>query len=128
MTADVGFLWRRAENALRAAHDNLTLDPSTAGNRAYYAAFYAVSALFMVDGKLYRTHSAVESAVHRDLVNADRWPKNLGAVYRKLHELRRTADYDMLRLLSREEAQEAVRLAEMIVAAVRETCPDVAIE
>ena len=128
MTADVRFFWRHAENALRAAHNNLAIDPSTAGNRAYYAAFYAVSALFMLEGKLYRKHSAVESAVHRDLVNTGRWSKNLGAAYRKLHERRGTADYDMLRFLSGEEAQEAVRLAEMIVAAVRETCPDVAIE
>ena len=128
MIADVRFFWRHAENALRAARNNLAIDPSTAGSRAYYAAFYAVSALFMFEGKLYRKHSAVESAVHRDLVNTGRWSKELGAVYRNLHKLRGTADYEMLRFLSEEEAQEAVRLAETIVAAVRETCPDVAAE
>jgi uncharacterized protein (UPF0332 family) len=128
MTADVRLFWRHAENALRSAQKNVAIDPSTAGNRAYYAAFYAVSALFMLEGKTYRRHAALESAVHRDLVNTGRWPTSLGAAYRKLHERRSTADYDMLRFLSNEEAQEAVRLAEIIVEKVRATCPEVAAE
>jgi uncharacterized protein (UPF0332 family) len=80
----------------------------------------------MSEGKLYRKHSAVEAAVYRDLVNTGRWSKDLGAVYRKLHERRRTADYDMLQFLSDEEAQDAVRLAELILDAVRATSPDIA--
>ena len=119
MNMDAELFWRHADNALRAARRTLSIDPSTTGNRAYYAVFYAVSAYFISQGKMYRRHSALESAVHRDLVHAGLWPKELGTAYRKLHKLRGTADYDMLQFLSEEEASEAIHLAETIIEAVR---------
>jgi len=123
MNEDSRLFWRHSENALRAAQQSLVIDPSTAGNRAYYAAFYAVSALFAAEGKMFRKHATLEAAVHRELVNPGRWPTDLGAAYRKLHRLRGTADYDMSQFLSHDEAQEAIRLAERLVEAVRATCP-----
>lgn len=39
-------LWRRAEEALRTAEADLAVNFDAAASRAYYAAFYAVSALF----------------------------------------------------------------------------------
>ncbi len=37
-------------------------------NRLYYAAFYAVSLLLIIEGKSYKKHSAVRVALHRDFV------------------------------------------------------------
>ena len=119
MTIDRESFWRHAENALQAAQRSLSIDASTAGNRAYYAAFYAVSALFASEGKAFRKHSAVEAAVHRDLVKSGRWSAELGRAYSDLHRFRATADYNMLRFLTEDEATEAVKLAETIVDVVR---------
>jgi len=120
---DVLWFWRHAETALKAARQNLQIDPSTAVNRAYYAAFYAVSALFASEGRTYTRHSAVETAVHRDLVNTGRWTQDLGAAYRELHSLRTAADYDVSAFPTAERAQEAVQQAHTILEAVRASCP-----
>ena len=68
MNAMVANLWRAAVKAIAVAEKILPVDPNSAVSRAYYAAFYAVSARFARDGKLFSRHSAVEAAVHRDLV------------------------------------------------------------
>ena len=120
---DAVWYWRHAQAALRSARQNLEIDPSTASNRAYYAVFYAVSALFASEGRTYSRHSAIEAAVHRDLVNTGRWTEDLGAAYRELHRLRMDADYDVSTFPTAERAQEAVQQAQTIVEAVRTSCP-----
>lgn len=46
MTEQADALWDRAEDALRAARVLLAVSPDSAASRAYYAAFYAVTAYF----------------------------------------------------------------------------------
>jgi hypothetical protein len=65
-------LWRRANEALRTAEADLAVSHDAAASRAYYAAFYAVSALFAWEGREFAKHSAVHAAVHRDLVKVGR--------------------------------------------------------
>lgn len=78
----------RAMQVLSSAELLADSDPDASASRAYYAAFYAVSALFSAEGKSFRKHSAVEAAVHRDLVREGRWPPELGEAYTRL-QLRR---------------------------------------
>ena len=42
--------WERAEDALRVANHVLPLSPDSAASRAYYAAFYAATALLVSEG------------------------------------------------------------------------------
>jgi uncharacterized protein (UPF0332 family) len=118
-------LWQRANQALTSA---LNLhnegDQDAAASRAYYAAFYAVSALFATEGRDFRKHSAVEAAVFRDLVRTNRWSPDLGNQYRSLHLLRDTGDYGGLEHVTGEQAKEAVRAAQRILDAVRQACPE----
>jgi len=85
--------WARAVDALRVAEHDLELSPDAAASRAYYAAFYAVSAHFALEGKSYTKHSAVEAAVHRDLVKTGIWDMDLGRGYSRLAQLRTRGDY-----------------------------------
>jgi uncharacterized protein (UPF0332 family) len=65
--------WDRALEPLAAA--TLLLPHGgfdSAASRAYYAAFHAASALFALEGRTFTKHSALEAAVHRDLVKAER--------------------------------------------------------
>lgn len=118
-------LWGRARKALLVAKSTLALDSDAAASRAYYAAFYAVSAYFALKGQTFKRHSAVESAVHRDLVKAGLWPRELGAGYSALMELRSTGDYGDLEHVSDEEAYEAVKITENILRAVADTHPEI---
>ena len=62
-------------------------------NRLYYSAFYAVSAVLIINGKNYKKHSAVRSAVHRDFVKNGKISIELGKLYDKLLRDREEADY-----------------------------------
>lgn len=117
--------WSRAQEALRASRHVLPVSCDAAASRAYYAAFYAVSAFFALRGRTFTKHSAVEAAVHRDLVKANVWPQKLGAGYSVLVELRAIGDYGDFRRVERDQAEEAVEIAASILNAVARSDPAV---
>ena len=124
MTQYATELWHRASKALSTARGVAASDPDAAASRAYYAAFYAVSALFSVEGKDFRKHSGVEAAVHRDLVKTGRWPAELGADYHSLNELRATGDYGGLEHVETQAALQAIDKAQRILDTLRDMCPE----
>ncbi len=120
----VGF-WNRAVKSLEAAKLLSPVDPNSCASRSYYAAFYAVSALFALHGRTFSKHSAVESAVHRDLVRPGHWTKELGSDYSSLLTLRATGDYGGLEHVSESEVEEAIQAVQRILRAVHGAHPDV---
>ena len=116
--------WNRAEEAAQLAEDAIPISPDGAASRAYYAAFHAVSALFALRGQTFTKHTAVDTAVHRDLVKPGHWPKELGKHYSDLWELRTTGDYGGLEHVTAEDARSAVEMARAILEAVRTQCPE----
>ena len=118
-------LWARTTRAIQAAGRNYNDDDYDAGaSRAYYAAFYAVSALFSLKGSSFNKHSAVETAVHRDLVKPGIWTVEMGADYRSLHALRSTGDYGGLEHVSSDQAEQSLQAAERILSAVKQNYPE----
>lgn len=124
MNQDTLALWNRASRSYKTASSLIVEDPDASASRAYYAAFYAVSALFALQGKTFKKHRAVEAAVHRSLVNAGTWPVELGATFSWLVRMRNTGDYGRGIHVSQDEAQEAVDRAGRILQAVRDTSPE----
>jgi uncharacterized protein (UPF0332 family) len=62
-------LWQRTQEALRATGTLLAAGfPDFAAVRAYYAAFYATSALLLAEGETFRSHRGVMALIHRDYV------------------------------------------------------------
>jgi uncharacterized protein (UPF0332 family) len=98
-------------------------DPECAASRAYYAAFYAVLALFAFESKSFKKHSGVEAAVHRDLVHTGRWPTELGKLYSNLAARRLAGDYGAVVSVTVKLAREAIRDAGRILEAVRRASP-----
>lgn len=122
MTREVLELWARAQTALATATALLTTDPDASASRSYYAAFYAVCALFAAQGTTFAKHTAVEVAVHRDLVKPGRWSNDLGRDYSWLRGLRATGDYGVGAHVSSADARSATEAAARIVEAVRREC------
>ena len=123
MNARAADLWERAKKALAVAKAVSTLDPDSAASRAYYAAFYAVSARFALEEKAFAKHSAVEAAVHRDLVKAGIWPTELGQGYSRLSETRSIGDYGELEHVSEARSAEAIEIAGEILSAIASEYP-----
>jgi len=117
-------LWGRSQEAIQTAKADLSVSSDAAASRAYYAAFYAVSALFALEDKEFTKHSQVRAAVHRDLVKTGRWPTERGEDYSFLLRLRETGDYGGSQHVSADEAAEAVVTAGRIAELVLEAHPE----
>jgi uncharacterized protein (UPF0332 family) len=115
--------WERAKQALLAARQNLSISPDAAASRAYYAAFYAVSAWFVLQDKIHYKHTAVEAAVHRDLVKAGIMSADFGSDYSKLVRLRMVGDYGVSEHVSPEQAAEAIDCADRVLKAIADSNP-----
>ena len=124
MNAEASDFWSRAIQALRTAKNLVRTDPDASASRAYYAAFYAVSALFALQGKTFSKHSALRAAIHRDLIKAGCWSVERGEDYSLLLKLRDTGDYGGGIHVSNEEATEALEAARRILHAVQDTSPE----
>lgn len=118
MNARAADLWDRAKDALQVARHDLAISPDAAASRAYYAAFYAVSARFALAGRTFKKHSAVEAAVHRDLVNTGAWPTELGHAYSRLVEARTVGDYGEGEHVASIDAAQTVEIADEILRAI----------
>jgi len=77
------------EATLLLAHEHV----ATAVNRLYYAAFYAVSALLLIDGYSSPKHSGIRALFDRHWIASGRLPKDLGRLYRRLFDARQKGDY-----------------------------------
>lgn len=117
-------LWNRALRSLKTANGLIEEDPDAAASRAYYAAFYAASAVFALQGKTFGKHSATKAALHRDLVKTGKLGAETGAAYSWLADLRSTGDYGGSIHVSSRQAHDAVRKAGLILDAPRALGPE----
>jgi uncharacterized protein (UPF0332 family) len=108
---------------LASARQLIETDPDSAASRAYYAAFHALTTLFALRGQTYSKHSAIRTALHRELVQTGILNTELGRNYDFLLDLRETGDYGGLTQVTPENARLAIDKAEAFLAAVRQTCP-----
>lgn len=124
MSPEVVDHWERALRALKTAKLLVAEDPDAAASRAYYAAFHAVTALLLLEGKSFQKHSGLETAVHRDLVKARRWPADRGADFSWLSRIRATADYGTGMHVTAAEATDALDRATRMILAIHHDSPD----
>jgi hypothetical protein len=88
--------YRLARSTEALAEATLLLDHGhvrTAVNRLYYACFYAVSALLLVEGLSSPKHSGIRALFDKHWIAPGRLPKDLGRLYRRLFDSRQKGDY-----------------------------------
>ena len=117
-------LWQRATKALGVAERDLASgDPDFAAARAYYAAFYAASALLLSDERTFRKHSGVIACFHRYYVKEGRLPREAGKILTSLSDLRDIADYGGSEHVAMPDAERAVADAHHLLGLVRPLLP-----
>jgi len=93
-----------AQEMLDVAGENLRNDHgSSACNRAYYAIFYAASALLYSKGKSYGKHSAVLAAFRQHFIKTGEFDKKWSDDYEFIMDSRHTADYALHDSLEKED-------------------------
>jgi uncharacterized protein (UPF0332 family) len=125
MNAEILDLWNRSQKALRSAQMIVHEDPDSSASRSYYAAFHAVSAYFALKGITFSKHSALESAIHKDLVKPGKWPVEMGQNFSWLVSTRSTGDYGGGIHVNVQDAKAAIEKARQIVEYVNLQYPDI---
>ena len=110
----------RTESALASAASELAARRyDFAANRAYYASFYAASAVLLAAGRKFTKHSGVRGAVHQDLIKPGLLDATWGRAYDRMFEARQAADYLELVEVEQSQATELLDLARGFVAEMK---------
>jgi uncharacterized protein (UPF0332 family) len=85
-----------AREMLEVARLNLNNDYyGSACNRAYYAIFYAASALLYAKGKTFGKHSAVLAAFRQHFIKTGEFDMRWSRKYERIMSHRHSSDYDI---------------------------------
>jgi hypothetical protein len=107
----------RADAALASASSEFAAGRfDFAANRAYYACFYAASAVLLSAGRKFTKHSGVRGAVHREWIKSALLDPKWGKIYDRLFEARQAADYLELFELEQDQTAELIGNAQGFVA------------
>jgi uncharacterized protein (UPF0332 family) len=117
--AEITAYLERAEASIRAAKD-LAVGGyyDFAASRAYYAAFYAATAVLLCEEFEFSKHSGVIAFIHREFVKTGRLDKRYGKDLNWLFELRGVGDYGVMLHVSQEDAKKAIKVAEEFLRAI----------
>jgi len=96
--------------------------PRSVVNRAYYAMFYAVLALFIRFETVHKTskHSGVIGIFNREFVHTGKIETRFAKMLNTIFEARLEGDYKGLVELTHDHAQDAVEKAREFVTAIKE--------
>lgn len=110
----------RAETNLQVSRELLDKGYyDVSASRAYYAAFYAASALLLNDGLDTSKHSGVIALIHQHFVKSGKLNKEQGRNLNWLFELRSVGDYGVSLHVVLDDARRAVNTAEDFYGAVK---------
>jgi len=110
----------RAEKSIQAAKELAASGfYDFAASRAYYAAFYAATAVLLDEGLEFSKHSGVIASIHQRLVKTGKLDKEQGKELNWLFELRNVGDYGVTIHVSQQDAERAVQVAENFLRAIK---------
>ena len=114
--ADVELYMKRAHEALQQAKDNLNLEYyDVATSRAYYAMFYAASALLASQGISRSKHSGVHSAFGEYFVKTGLIEREYAKMLAHAFDSRLDSDYDVAFTVERSLAEDVLHDAQRFV-------------
>jgi uncharacterized protein (UPF0332 family) len=83
-------------------------------SRAYYAVFYLIEGVLMIDNKRFTKHSAVISFFNKDYVKTGLFPVEFSKHIKYLLKRREIGDYSFSIKVGKEDAQNCITMAEEI--------------
>ncbi|HTY24774.1 MAG TPA: HEPN domain-containing protein, partial [Desulfomonilaceae bacterium] len=112
-TEEIAANLQRAEQSIQAARQLASNGfHDFAASRAYYAAFYAATALLLHEGLEFGKHGGVIAAIHHRFVKTGKLDKERGKALNWLFEVRSVGDYGGTAHISIQEVEQAIEAAE----------------
>lgn len=114
------FWWEKVQESQKAARRDLAAGAyALAINRAYYALFYAVSALLLEEGHRFKKHGGVRAAFNQHLIKTGRLNRKHGDLYNELFDKRLEGDYLEFTRFDASYVQEKIDACEEFVSDLR---------
>jgi uncharacterized protein (UPF0332 family) len=111
---------QRAEASIQAAKELASKSHyDFVASRAYYAAFYASTALLLSKELEFSRHSGVIASIHQRFVKTGKLDKRHGKDLNWLFELRGVGDYGATIHVSQQDAVRAIEIAEDFLGATK---------
>jgi len=120
----MSYRFKQAEETIQDAEAMLKVRISSRSiiNRAYYAMFYAVLALFLKENINVKTskHSGVISLFDREFILPGKIEKQFSQSLHKMFNVRQEADYKELVEITHQDAEEKVRIAKEFIGMIKQ--------
>lgn len=121
MTELLRYRYERAVETLEVAKELFVNGKyKDANNRSYYAVFYAVRAVYTVQGVDFKKHKTLLANFNKEFVATEIFPRNIGRKISALSLIREQSDYNDFYVASKAESQQQIETAEEIIALVKE--------
>ena len=110
----------RAEQSIQAAKDLASKGyHDFSASRAYYATFYAATAVLLNEGLEFNKHSGVVASIHQRFVKTGKLSQEQGKDLNWLYEIRNVADYGGIAHVTQLQAARAIQAAEDFLKAIK---------
>lgn len=87
----------------------------SANNRAYYAVFHAINAVFALERVAFKRHKDALGHFNKEYVRTEKFSKELGKRIGKVQDVRHASDYDDFYIASKMETGEQIATAEELI-------------
>lgn len=91
-----------------------------ANNRSYYAAYYAMKAVYTLKNQDFKKHKTLLASFNKEYVATDIFPRSLGKKISSLALIREQSDYNDFYIASKEESRQQVEIARELVETIRD--------
>lgn len=86
-----------------------------ANNRAYYAIFHAIKAIFALEQIDFKKHSSVIAYFNKNYINKEIFPKELGRRVNEATFYREKSDYVDFYIVAKEDSQKQIETARTMI-------------
>lgn len=90
-----------------------------ANNRSYYAAFYAIKAVYTMKGVDYKKHKTLLANFNKEFVATEIFPREIGRKISTLAIIREQSDYNDFYIASKDESQKQLEIARELISLVK---------
>ncbi|MCP5049279.1 MAG: HEPN domain-containing protein [bacterium] len=113
MSGEIKTVIDKSQRAIKSAKREFNAeDYDYACSRAYYAVFYLLEGVLLLDNKRFTKHSAVISVFNRDYVKTRVFPVEFSKHIKYLLKRREIGDYSLSIRVEEEDAQNSIAKAE----------------
>lgn len=119
LNKQLGLMIRKAHKSLEAARVLFAEeDFGTVSSKSYYAVFHMLQAALLTKGLSFSKHLTVINAFSNQFIKSGVFPREFSKEIKRLKKNREVGDYEYLKAIQKEEAEEDLKSAEKIVGAI----------